>query len=132
MNDRRGRKNFARRRADAFLHLLELPQRDAHARILPAAEKLQKQKRRVKIFPGGVFQVGQTRVNDVARRFDFYPAHSVRLDRTACRICQRIVAAQTEPVPAANAPAGLHSLVLVNDAASHSAIVVEPAVPLET
>ena len=32
--------------AEALLHLFKLPPRDAHARILPAAEGLQKQKRR--------------------------------------------------------------------------------------
>jgi hypothetical protein len=33
--------------AEAFLHLFELPARDAHEWILPAAERLQKEKRRV-------------------------------------------------------------------------------------
>ena len=43
------RKNGARRfAADAFFHLLELPQRDSHADTLPAATRLQKQKRRDK------------------------------------------------------------------------------------
>jgi hypothetical protein len=32
--------------AEAFLHLFKLPPRDAHERILPAAERLQKKKRR--------------------------------------------------------------------------------------
>jgi uncharacterized protein (DUF2249 family) len=32
--------------AEAFLHLFKLPPRDAHERILPAAGRLQKQKRR--------------------------------------------------------------------------------------
>src|ERR1700722_623222 len=42
-------KNFARRSAaEAFLHLLELPQGNSHAETLPAATKLQKQKRRAK------------------------------------------------------------------------------------
>ncbi len=54
-------KNCARRfAADAFLHLLELPQRDSHADTLPAAANLQKEKRRAEII--------------AAARFDFCPA----------------------------------------------------------
>jgi hypothetical protein len=40
--------------AEAFLHLFKLPPRDAHERILPAAERLQKQKRRPRLARHGV------------------------------------------------------------------------------
>ena|ERR1700690_461878 len=40
------RNHTRRSAAEAFLHLFELPPRDAHEGILPAAEGLQKEKRR--------------------------------------------------------------------------------------
>jgi hypothetical protein len=40
--------------AEAFLHLFKLPPRDAHERILPAAEGLQKEKRRAQLARHGV------------------------------------------------------------------------------
>jgi hypothetical protein len=40
--------------AEAFLHLFKLPPRDAHERILPAAERLQKQKRRARLVRHGI------------------------------------------------------------------------------
>jgi hypothetical protein len=49
------RRDRARRSAaEAFLHLFKLPPRDAHERILPAAERLQKQKRRAQLARHGV------------------------------------------------------------------------------
>jgi hypothetical protein len=45
-----GARRFA---ADAFLHLLELPQGNAHADTLPAAAKLQKEKHRAGIIRRG-------------------------------------------------------------------------------
>jgi hypothetical protein len=49
------RRNRARgSAAEAFLYLFKLPPRDAHGRILPAAERLQKQKRRAQPARRGV------------------------------------------------------------------------------
>jgi len=56
-----GRGHARRHAAEARLHLFKLPPRDAHARILPAVENLQKQKRRDGFFIAALCEItGQT------------------------------------------------------------------------
>ena|SRR6202167_1298263 len=77
------RKNFARRLAiDAFLHLFELPQRDSHAGTLPAATKLQKQKRRAEIHVGTFWKLSERKINvPASSNFDFCRIFAFRLAR---------------------------------------------------
>jgi len=78
-----GRKNRARRfAADAFFHLLELPQRDSHAGTLPAATKLQKQKRRAEIHVAAFWKSNERKINVPTNpNFDFCPIFVFRLAR---------------------------------------------------
>jgi hypothetical protein len=53
--------------AEAFLHLFKLPPRDAHERILPAAERLQKEKRRGETLRRGVWRTNPQMFNVSSR-----------------------------------------------------------------
>src|SRR5271169_4499856 len=88
------RKNCARRfAADALFHLLKLPQRDSHAEMLPAAMKLQKQKRQRKFSVMAFCELTGCEIN-VPACSDSSPACRIVASRTMS--CWRAVTAQAQ------------------------------------